>query len=177
MQGRRDPLLEKVAAAPSVARLLSRLEAGVLGTRAGVVSLVGAPPGLLPYLFDAASAALGLRWAVVFAHERDAAALRRDAAAVFGTGRVAFFPAPSLTPYQGIAPSLKVRREEYGTLARLAEGGVDLLVVPARALLRILPAPRRLREAEPAASRRATSRASGASSGRSSRRATSGPTS
>ncbi len=141
VQGRRDPLLEKVAAAPSVAGLLSRLEARVLEDAAGGVSLVGAPPGLLPYLFGAASSALGLRWAVVCAHERDAAALHRDAAAVFGAGRVAFFPAPSLTPYQGIPPSLKVRREEYGALARLAYGSVELLVVPARALLRILPSP------------------------------------
>ncbi len=141
VQGRRDPLLDKVAAAPSVASLLSRLEARVLEDAAGGVSLVGAPPGLLPYLFGAASAALGLKWVVVCAHERDAAALHRDAAAVFGPARVAYFPAPSLTPYQGIPPSLKVRREEYGALARLAEGNVDLLVVPARALLRILPGP------------------------------------
>ena len=34
-----------------------------------------------------------------------------------------------------------MRREEYGALARLADGSVDLLVVPARALLRILPRP------------------------------------
>ena len=141
MPGRRDPLLEKVAAAPSVASLLSRLEARVLEDAAGGVSLVGAPPGLLPYLFGAASASLGLKWTVVCAHERDAAALHRDAASVFGPGRVAIFPAPSLTPYQGIPSSLKVRREEYGALARLAEGNVDLLVVPARALLRILPSP------------------------------------
>ena len=141
VQGRRDPLLDKVAAAPSVANLLTRLEARVLEDAPGGVSLVGAPPGLLPYLFGASSAALGLRWAVVCAHERDAAALHRDAASVLGPERVAFFPAPSLTPYQGIPPSLKVRREEYGALARLAEGNVDFLVVPARALLRILPGP------------------------------------
>ena len=141
VQGRRDPLLEKVAAAPSVASLLSRLETRVLEDAAGGVSLVGAPQGLLPYLFGAASVALGLKWVVVCAHERDAAVLHRDAASVFGSERVAFFPAPSLTPYQGIPPSLKVRREEYGALARLAEGNVDLLVVPAQALLRILPGP------------------------------------
>lgn len=141
MTGARDPLLSKVAAAPPVASLLARLEARVLEDAAGGVSLVGAPRGIVPYLLGAASASLGLKWAVVCAHERDAAALHRDATAVFGAGRVAFFPAPSLSPYQGIPPSLKVRREEYGALARLAEGEVDLLVVPARALLRILPRP------------------------------------
>ena len=129
-----------------MASLLSRLEARVLEDAAGGVSLVGAPQGLVPYLLGAASSALGLRWVVVCAHERDAAALQRDAAAVFGADRIAWFPAPSLTPYQGIPPSLKVRREEYGALARLAEGEVDLLVVPARALLRILPSPEDVRK-------------------------------
>ena len=71
-------------------------------------------------LFGAVGGPLGLKWAVVFAHERDAAAFSRDAAAVLGAPRVALFPAPALTPYQGIAPSLKVRRDEFGTLARLA---------------------------------------------------------
>ncbi|MGZ5427364.1 MAG: hypothetical protein ACXWE1_09150, partial [Thermoanaerobaculia bacterium] len=140
MTRRRDPLFQTLAAAPAVQRLLGRIEAGVLGTSTGSVSLSGAPPGLLPYLLEAVGAPLGLRWLVVFAHERDAAAFSRDAASVLGEERVAFFPAPALSPYQQIAPSLKVRREEFGTLTRLAEGSVDLLVVPARALLRRLPA-------------------------------------
>jgi hypothetical protein len=131
MRRRIDPVLATVAAA--VAPLVSRIEGGVLGTSRGPVSLVGAPPGLWPYLLEAAGVPLGLRWAVVFAHERDALAFFRDAAAIFGEERVGYFPAPSLTPYQGIAPSLKVRREEQGTLARLQAGGLDLLVAPARA--------------------------------------------
>jgi transcription-repair coupling factor (superfamily II helicase) len=138
---RRDPLFKTLAAAPAVQRLAGRIEAGVLGTSAGSVSLSGAPPGLLPYLLEAVGAPLGLKWLVVFAHERDAAAFGRDAASVLGEERVAFFPAPALSPYQQIAPSLKVRREEFGTLTRLAEGSVELLVVPARALLRRLPTP------------------------------------
>jgi transcription-repair coupling factor (superfamily II helicase) len=141
VQRRGNPLVDALAAAEPVARLAARLEEGVLGAREGVVSLVGAPPGLLPYLLDAAAAPLGLRVAAVFAHERDALAFRRDAEAVLGAARVAYFPAPSLTPYQGIAPSLKVRREEFGALARLFLAEPDLLVVPARALLRILPPP------------------------------------
>ena len=141
MQRRGDPLLHAIAAAEPVARLEARLEEGVLGVRTGAVSLVGAPPGLLPYLLEAAGGPLGLKWAVVLAHERDALAFRRDAEAALGAARVAFFPAPSLTPYQGIAPSLKVRREEFGAVARLALGEPDLLVVPARALFRILPSP------------------------------------
>lgn len=139
MPGRSDPVLLKVAAAPPAERLCGRLEAGILGTSTGIVSLVGAPPGLQPYLLAAAAARLGLKWAVVFAHEREAQAFARDASSVLGASRVGFFPAPTLTPYQGIAPSLKVRRDEFGTLARLVAGEIDLLVVPARALLRILP--------------------------------------
>lgn len=145
MTHRLDPLVATIGAAPVVKRLLERIEAGVLGTSTGPVSLVGTPPGLAPYLLGAIGAPLGLRWACVFAHERDALAFHRDASAVFGAERVALFPAPALTPYQGIAPSLKVRREEFGSLARLAEGTVELLVVPARALLRILPSPEAFR--------------------------------
>ncbi|MCM3876602.1 MAG: hypothetical protein NEA02_09300, partial [Thermoanaerobaculia bacterium] len=141
MTRRRDPLFETLAAAPAVQRLSGRIEAGVLGTSTGSVSLSGAPAGLLPYLLEAVGAPLGLKWTVVFAHERDAAAFARDAASVLGDERVAFFPAPALSPYQQIAPSLKVRREEFGTLTRLAEGSVEILVVPARALLRRLPPP------------------------------------
>ena len=139
MTRRRDPLLKTLATAAAVQRLSGRIEAGVLGTSTGSVSLSGAPPGLLPYLLEAVGASLGLKWTVVFAHERDAAAFARDAASVLGEERVAFFPAPALSPYQQIAPSLKVRREEFGTLTRLAEGSVEMLVVPARALLRRLP--------------------------------------
>ncbi|MGZ6971241.1 MAG: hypothetical protein ACXVID_06230, partial [Thermoanaerobaculia bacterium] len=141
MTRRRDPLLKTLAAAPAVQRLAGRIEAGVLGTSTGCVSLSGAPPGLLPYLLEAVGVPFGLKWLVVFAHERDASAFARDAASVLGDERVAFFPAPALSPYQQIAPSLKVRREEFGTLTRLAEGFVDLLVIPARALLRRLPPP------------------------------------
>ncbi len=137
--GRGDPLIQTVAAAPAVTRLAGRIEAGVLGTSTGGVSLSGAPPGLFPFLLEAVGGPLGLKWAVVFAHERDAAAFARDAAAVLGAPRVALFPAPALSPYQGIAPSLKVRRDEFGTLQRLASGEVSVLVVPARALLRALP--------------------------------------
>jgi transcription-repair coupling factor (superfamily II helicase) len=133
---RRNPLFPTIAAAPTTMRLSGRIEEGILGTSTGIV---GAPAGLQPYLLSVIGDPLGVKWTVVFARERDALSFFRDAAAVLGGDRVAYFPAPSLTPYQGIAPSLKVRREEFGTLARLLEGGVDVLVVPARALFRILP--------------------------------------
>ncbi len=139
-----DPLLRKTAAVEASRRLLDDLEERILLPELGPVSLVGAPAGLLPYLLKTASTAHGLKWAVLFPNEREASSFYRDAAAVFGPLRTAFFPAPSLTPYQGISPSLKIRRDEFGALARVAEGTLDLLVIPARALFRKLPAASRL---------------------------------
>ncbi|MGA7992436.1 MAG: transcription-repair coupling factor [Thermoanaerobaculia bacterium] len=141
MPGRADPLIQTVAAAPAVTRLAGRIEEGILETSRGAVSLTGAPPGLFPFLLEAVGGPLGLKWAVLFAHERDAASFARDATSVLGAIHVALFPAPVLSPYQGVAPSLKVRRDEFGTLQRLASGEVRILVVPARALLRALPSP------------------------------------
>src|SRR2546423_5890 len=52
---------------------------------------------------------------------------------------VAAYPSPSLSPYQDVAPSLGVMREEIRALGRLVEEGVDLLIVPVRALFARLP--------------------------------------
>jgi len=52
---------------------------------------------------------------------------------------VAAFPAPSLSPYQGVAPSLSVVRDEIRTLGMLVKGAVSTLLIPARALFRRLP--------------------------------------
>lgn len=55
--------------------------------------------------------------------------------------RVATYPNPSLSPYQEVASSLAVRREEILSLGLLAHRHVDLLIVPARALLQPVPSP------------------------------------
>src|SRR3954451_13842772 len=52
---------------------------------------------------------------------------------------VATYPSPSLSPYQDVAPSLGVMREEIGALGRLIDNRVDLLIVPVRALFARLP--------------------------------------
>jgi transcription-repair coupling factor (superfamily II helicase) len=52
---------------------------------------------------------------------------------------VAAYPSPSLSPYQDMAPSLGVAREEIRALGRLIEEGVDVLIVPVRALFARLP--------------------------------------
>ncbi|HVE71349.1 MAG TPA: transcription-repair coupling factor [Thermoanaerobaculia bacterium] len=52
---------------------------------------------------------------------------------------VSVYPAPSLSPYQDVAPSLGVVREEIRALGMLIDGAADLLVVPTRALFQRLP--------------------------------------
>jgi transcription-repair coupling factor (superfamily II helicase) len=56
-------------------------------------------------------------------------------------GCVAVFPNPSLSPYQEVEPTLAVLRDEIRALARLVRGSADILLVPARSLLRRLPSP------------------------------------
>jgi transcription-repair coupling factor (superfamily II helicase) len=52
---------------------------------------------------------------------------------------VSTYPAPSLSPYQDVAPSLGVVREEIRALGMLIDGAADVLVVPTRALFQRLP--------------------------------------
>ncbi|HET8797450.1 MAG TPA: transcription-repair coupling factor, partial [Thermoanaerobaculia bacterium] len=52
---------------------------------------------------------------------------------------VSLYPAPSLSPYQDVAPSLGVVREEIRALGMLIDASADVLVVPARALFQRLP--------------------------------------
>jgi transcription-repair coupling factor (superfamily II helicase) len=52
---------------------------------------------------------------------------------------VSVYPAPSLSPYQDVAPSLGVVREEIRALGMLIDDAADLLVVPTRALFQRLP--------------------------------------
>jgi transcription-repair coupling factor (superfamily II helicase) len=54
---------------------------------------------------------------------------------------VSVYPAPSLSPYQDVAPSLGVVREEIRALGMLIDGAADVLVVPTRALFQRLPKP------------------------------------
>ena len=52
---------------------------------------------------------------------------------------VAVYPAPSLSPYQDVAPSLGVAREEIRALGMLIDQTSDILLIPARALFQRLP--------------------------------------
>ena len=59
---------------------------------------------------------------------------------------VSLYPSPSLSPYQEIAPSLGVAREEVRAVGMLADASSDILVIPARALFQRLPPPASFRE-------------------------------
>ncbi|HUP60102.1 MAG TPA: transcription-repair coupling factor [Thermoanaerobaculia bacterium] len=59
---------------------------------------------------------------------------------------VSVYPSPSLSPYQDVAPSLGVVREEIRALGMLIDGSVDVLIVPSRALFQRLPAADAFRE-------------------------------
>ncbi len=93
-------------------------------------------------LLAAMHEALGKRLAVVVAN--DAAVGDLELALRLFHSRpdcVAFFPSPSLSPYQEISPSLGVVREEIRALGQLARGSVEILIAPARALFARLPPP------------------------------------
>jgi transcription-repair coupling factor (superfamily II helicase) len=54
---------------------------------------------------------------------------------------VSAYPSPSLSPYQDLAPSLGVVRNEIRALGMLIDRAVEVLIVPARALFSRLPRP------------------------------------
>jgi transcription-repair coupling factor (superfamily II helicase) len=128
-------LLEIARGVPSYRRLLDLLSAG---GRPVVSGGVGALPA---FLLAALRRDLGRPLAIVVPDEKAAAPLVSDLAAA-GLTRVFHAPAPTLTPYQRIPPSLKARREEFGLLAALRDAAnFDAAVLPARALSTRLPSP------------------------------------
>src|SRR4051794_31202123 len=105
--------------------------------------IVSGGVGALPAVLLAALAQdLGRPLAVVVAGEREAEAITGDLAAAGGP-RVFHAPAPTLTPYQRIPPSLKARRDEFALLTALAGGGALAAILPARSLFTRLPDPSR----------------------------------
>ena len=76
---------------------------------------------------------------VIVPREADALAWM-EAARLFGReDGAAYFPAPSLTPYQEAETSLLVRAQESVALDRIASGRVSTVVATPRALFRKLP--------------------------------------
>ena len=121
---------------PAYADLLSRVREGK--DRPIVSGGAGALPGLL---LAALARDLVRPLLLVVADEKEAERLLGDLAAG-GLTRLFHAPAPTLTPFQRIPPSLKSRRDEFALLAGLAiPGTVEAAVLPARALFTRLPAP------------------------------------
>src|SRR5438445_2843183 len=115
---------------------LARGESG--GT---IASAAGALPGAL---LAALRRDLDRPVAIVVADEEEAERLLADLSAA-GLSSVFHAPAPTLTPYQRIPPSLKSRRDEFALLAALSRTeGVDAIVLPARSLFTRLPAAEKL---------------------------------
>ncbi|HSD71462.1 MAG TPA: hypothetical protein VLE54_01665, partial [Thermoanaerobaculia bacterium] len=110
---------------------------------ATVAGAAGALPGIL---LAALAGDAGHPLAIIVPDEEESERIREDLAAA-GLERVFHAPAPALTPYQRIPPSLKARRDEFALLSALAQPtSVDAIVLPARSLFTRLPAPERLRE-------------------------------
>jgi transcription-repair coupling factor (superfamily II helicase) len=121
---------------PAYADLLAKVREG--RDRPVVAGGVGALPGLL---LAALASDLARPLSIVVSDEKEAERLGNDLAAA-GLARVFRAPAPSLTPFQRIPPSLKARRDEFALLSAFASpGAVDAAVLPARALFARLPDP------------------------------------
>ncbi|MEM9290854.1 MAG: transcription-repair coupling factor [Acidobacteriota bacterium] len=82
---------------------------------------------------------LGRPLLVIVPREADALAWVEAQRLVSGEARSAYFPAPSLTPYQESALSLPVRARESAILDQLRCGGLSTVVATPRALYRRLP--------------------------------------
>ncbi len=128
-------LTDLVRGLPVYVDLLARVRGGQ--ERLTVAGAVGALPGLL---LAALRRDLGCPLAVVVPDEKESERLRRDLAAG-GLTRVFSAPAPTLTPYQRVLPSLRSRRDEFALLSALRgpDTGVDVVVLPARSLFARLP--------------------------------------
>ena len=103
-----------------------------------IAGAVGALPGIL---IAALRQDLGRPIAVVVPDEKVAQEVLVDLRAA-GLAKVFHAPAPALTPYQRIPPSLKSRRDEFSLLAALREpAALEACVLPARSLFTRLPSP------------------------------------
>jgi transcription-repair coupling factor (superfamily II helicase) len=131
-----------VAGIPEIADLPERLRGA--GLRPGEPLVISGAAGALTGFLAAEAASTG-PVLLVTADEERAAEIAADAQAA-GRSGVFAAPEPSLTPYQGVAPSLKHRQSEFALLSALCDGQAGLALVPARFLFSRLPDPDAFRE-------------------------------
>jgi len=129
-------LRQRVAATDEVRRVVTAIR------KSSRVNLTGATPEARALLLAAIADATKQRLLVVVPTEAGLHELEQ-ALDLFHDkpGAIAVYPAPSLSPYQDVEPSLSVRRDEIRALARILHGEVDVLLVPSRALHTPLPTP------------------------------------
>lgn len=117
-----------------------------LASRSPRVVVAGLVEGARAIVLALLRARVGRGLLLVVPDDAAAESWRRDlaaASALAGAPEVSFrvFPALDADPWDDIAPHPEVGRERVIALSRLGRGRVDLLLVPARALLDPLPAP------------------------------------
>jgi transcription-repair coupling factor (superfamily II helicase) len=99
------------------------------------------PAGAAAWVGDRLRARLGRPLLVVVPHESEARAWLESLRLLVGRDAGAYFPAPSLSPYQEADVSLGVRAEEVVALMRALAGEAEAVVTTPRALFRRLPDP------------------------------------
>ena len=129
------PLVE----APFFRDLQSRLARGERGIR-----LTGLVEGSRALVLTLAAAATGKSLLLILPDDNTVEAYRRDLAAVAALvgrdpRRILAFPALDADPYDAIAPHPEVVRERVVVLGRVLRGEADIVILPVRALLNLLP--------------------------------------
>jgi len=134
------PLVQRALRSPAFARgveeSLARLRDATLG-RVSATGLTAEAKGLLLAAIVESSPRLII---AVTPEDREGGRLVRAVRAFSSNpDAILFFPAPSLSPYQGVSTSLRVKREELTDLHRISAGKATLVVSSVRALSRPLP--------------------------------------
>lgn len=141
------PLLPRALRSPSLGRAIDEAAAS-LEAADSVTGRAAGPPVQLTGLTAEAKglclAALSERTArvlvVACADDREADRLVRSIRAfAVEPERALYFPAPSLSPYQGVSTPFRVKREEIADLVRIVRGESSVIVTSVRAIARPLP--------------------------------------
>jgi transcription-repair coupling factor (superfamily II helicase) len=133
---RHDPLIDDLRARVARARFFSRLSGD------GRYDVAGATVEARALIIAALQEQSKRRVAIITPGDAGVADLE-TALRLFHADPhcVSVYPAPSLSPYQDVAPSLGVTREEIRALGALIDGEANILLVPTRALFQRLPRP------------------------------------
>jgi transcription-repair coupling factor (superfamily II helicase) len=139
---RHDPLIDDLRARVARARFFSRLTADE-----GRYDITGATVEARALIVAALQEQSKRRLAIITPGDAGVADLETALRLFHAEPQcVSVYPAPSLSPYQDVAPSLGVTREEIRALGMLIDGAANILLVPTRALFQRLPRAEEFRE-------------------------------